>query len=187
MNAFATATDAAAHGPPERQSRHPPEPESIWHKGNDATRLAWSLHERTEMLEGSLQCTQPSRRRHSRTLPRAPRVVLRTSAESQGLHPLLRVGKQHVGSLSFQQLPANVGPGYRVIGSLFVLGPPAIQLSPLFRAQRQFPLALVVGETFPQRHRQLGPIAGREPQQLRERAGFHGVILSCSIPCGKRV
>jgi len=26
-----------------------------------------------------------------------------------------------------------------------------------------------------------------EPQQLREYAGFHGVILSCSIRCGKRV
>src|SRR5438552_12448746 len=31
---------------------------------------------------------------------------------------------------------------------------------PLFRAQRQFPLALVVGQTLPQRHRQVGAIAG---------------------------
>jgi hypothetical protein len=65
--------------------------------------------------------------------------------------------------------------------------PPAIQLSPLFRAQRQLCLAIIVREALPQRHRQVGPIAGREPQQLCKRARFHGVILSCSIRCGKRV
>ena len=126
-------------------------------------------------------------RRHSRTRPQAPRVVARISAGSQGLRPLLRVGKQHVGSLSGQQLPANVGPGDRAIGSLLVVSPPAIQLSPLIRAQRQFPLALVVGQTLPERHRQAYPIARREPQKLREHAGFHGEILSCSIRCGNRV
>jgi hypothetical protein len=112
-----------------------------------------------------------------------PRVVLRTSAESQGLHPLLRVGIQHLGLLSLQQLPANFGPWDRVVGSLLVVGPPAIQLSPLLGTQRQLPLALVVGQTLPQRHRQIGPIAGREPQQLHEYAGFRGVILSCRIRC----
>jgi len=39
----------------------------------------------------------------------------------------------------------------------------------------------------PTTHSQVGPIAGREPQQLREYAGFHGVIFACSIRCGKRV
>src|SRR5439155_24559904 len=102
-----------------------------------------------------------------------PRVRLSTWVESQRLHTLLQVGTQHVESLSCQQLPANFGPGDHVVGSLLVVGPPSIQLNPLYRAQRQFPLALVVGQTLPQRHRQLGPIAGREPQQLREYAGVH--------------
>jgi len=187
MNAFANATDVGARGAPALQSRHPRERESIAHVGNAATRLAGFRHKRTERRAGSSRCAQLSHRRHSRTPPRAPRVVLRTSAQSQGLHPLLQVGKQHFGSLPCQQLPANVGPGDDVVGSLLVVGPPTIQLSPLFRAQRQFPLSLVVGQTLPQRHRQVGPIAGREPQQLREYARFHGVILSCSIRCGKRV
>ena len=160
MNAFANVTDAGAHVEPELQSRHPPERESIWHMGNAATRLAGFRHERTERPEGSSRCARLSHRRHSRTPPQFPRVVLRTGAESQGLHPLLQVGKQHVGSLSCQQLPANFGPGDHVVGSLLVVGPPAIQLSPLFRAQRQFPLALAVGQTLPQRHRQVGAIAG---------------------------
>ena len=33
MNAFANVTDAGAHGAPELQSRHPPVRESIWHMG----------------------------------------------------------------------------------------------------------------------------------------------------------
>ena len=116
MNAFANVTDAGAHVEPELQSRHPPERESIWHMGNAATRLAGFRHERTERPEGSSRCARLSHRRHSRTPPQFPRVVLRTGAESQGLHPLLQVGKQHVGSLSCQQLPANLGPGARCSG-----------------------------------------------------------------------
>src|SRR5438552_5496857 len=46
MNAFANVTDAGAYGAPELQSRHPPERESIWHMGNAATRLVGFRHER---------------------------------------------------------------------------------------------------------------------------------------------
>ena len=42
------------------------------------------------------------------------------------------------------------------------------------------PSALVIGQTPPNAIREVGPIAGREPQQLREYTGFHGVSLSCS-------
>ena len=84
--------------------------------GYAATRLVGFRHERTGRPEGSSRCTRLSHRRHSRTPPQVPRVVLRTCAESQGLHPLLQVGKQHVGSLSCQQLPANLGPGARCSG-----------------------------------------------------------------------
>ena len=58
---------------------------------------------------------------------------------------------------------------------------------PLFRAQRQFPLALVVGQTLPQRHRQVGAIAGGSLNSCASTLDSIGVILSCSIHCGKRV
>jgi len=77
---------------------------------------------------------------------------------------------------------SDQGPRCRVSSRGRPTGDPA---QPVVQAQRHFTLALVVGQTLPQRHRQLGPIAGREPQQLREYAGFHGVILSCGIRCGK--
>jgi hypothetical protein len=90
MNAFANATDADAHGAPELQSRHPPERGSIWHMGNPATRLAGFRHERTERPEGSSRCAQLGIDVTREFRPK-PLVVLRISAESQGLHPLLQV------------------------------------------------------------------------------------------------
>src|SRR2546430_676315 len=88
---------------------------------------------RSTIASTALANSAPSPSRRSSYLRR----VSRTSSSASGR-------KQHVGSLSCQQLPANFGPGDHVVGSLLVVGPPAIQLSPLFRAQRQFPLALVV-------------------------------------------
>ena len=57
-----------------------------------------------------------------------------------------------------------------------MFGPPTIELSPLFVGQREFPVALGVGETLPQRHG--GPIARRELEELRKRTRWHGLIVS---------
>src|SRR5438552_8982549 len=143
MNAFANVTDAGAYGAPELQSRHPPERESIWHMGNGVTRLAWFRHVPTERPEGIV--TMRSTIASTALANSAPspscrssyrRRVSRTSSSASGRKTTRRV----------TLLPTTSGE-LRTRG-------------PLFRAQRQFPLALVVGQTLPQRHRQVGAIAG---------------------------
>ena len=187
MNAFANVTDAGAHGAPELQSRHPPVRESIWHMGtpqHGSSGFAMSAREGQRARHDALDYRIDGTRELP---PQVPRVVLRTCAESQGLHPLLQVGKQHVGSLSCQQLPANFGPGDHVVGSLLVVGPPAIQLSPLFRAQRQFPLRSSSDRLSHNAIANSARSPGGSLNSCASTLDSIGVILSCSIHCGKRV
>ena len=60
-----------------------------------------------------------------------------------------------------------------------MLGPAAIEFGCLRIGDNEFFLAFGVGQTLPESHREFGPIVGRKLQELRERAGFQGVILSC--------
>jgi len=68
-----------------------------------------------------------------------------------------------------------------------MLGPSPIELGRLFRGEYKFFLAFRFGKAFPESHRKFGPIAGGKPQKLRERPGFHGVILSCDRVCHKMI
>jgi hypothetical protein len=47
-----------------------------------------------------------------------------------------------------------------------VLGPAAIEFSPLFVGQLQLGLALDVGKAIPERHRDLGTVARRKLEEL---------------------
>ena len=60
-----------------------------------------------------------------------------------------------------------------------MLGPAAIEFRCLRTGEHEFCLAFGVGQTLPESHREFGPIVGWKLQELRERAGFHDVILSC--------
>jgi len=112
--------------------------------------------------------------------------VPRTSAGPQALHLPLGVGRRHRGSPEAQKLSPDFRPRYCGAGVSHVLGPSTIELYPLFVGEREFSLPLHVGKALPKRHRKFSTIAGRQFQELRKRAGFHGVILSRRVSCGNR-
>ena len=110
----------------------------------------------------------------------------RTSAGPQALHLPLGGGRRHRGSPVAQKLSPDFRPRYCGAGVSHVLGPSTIELCPLFVGEREFSLALHVGKACPKSHRKFSTIAGRKLQELRKRAGFHGVILSRGVSCGNR-
>jgi hypothetical protein len=56
--------------------------------------------------------------------------------------------------------------------------PSTINLGRLFITESQFTLTFGIGEARPQRHREFDAVVSRKFQKLRERAGFHVVILA---------
>ncbi len=65
-----------------------------------------------------------------------------------------------------QQLGPNVGPRNGGLGVGHVFGPSPIELVSLCVGQLQFGISLKVGETVPQGHREIGPIARRKFEKV---------------------
>jgi hypothetical protein len=86
-----------------------------------------------------------------------------------GLRPKDNLPDRHLR----QQLRAHVGPGNRRRGISNVLGPPAVEVSALFIAERKFALTLTFREAVPERQRELGPIGCRQLEQLDEGTRWH--------------
>jgi hypothetical protein len=79
---------------------------------------------------------------------------------------------------SAQQLPPHFRPRYRGPGILEVFSPTPIEFRALLVGERQFPLALPVGKTLPQSHREFSPITGRKLEEFCQGGEWHALMFS---------
>jgi hypothetical protein len=56
--------------------------------------------------------------------------------------------------------------------------PASIQFGPIRVGQLECTFALILTETFPQRHRELGSVTGRELEKFCQRARWHETIVA---------
>jgi hypothetical protein len=99
--------------------------------------------------------------------PLAPRLVPRLDLKYIvcGLGPEDDLPRGHLRA----EFRADVGPRHGRFRISEVFGPPTIKLCPLVVGQHQISLALAIGQALPQRHGELGPVAGWQLEQVDER------------------
>jgi hypothetical protein len=59
-----------------------------------------------------------------------------------------------------------------------VFSPTAIEFRALLVGERQLPLALPVGKTLPQSHREFSPITGRKLEEFCQGGEWHALMFS---------
>jgi hypothetical protein len=111
---------------------------------------------------------------------------LSPQAETPGLIPLAHFEclvfglwpEDNVQRHSTLELGAYLGPWDGRVRILQVLSPTSIKLRPFRGGQLECTFALGLTEAFPQRHRKLGTVSGRELEEFCQRTRGHEVIVA---------